>query len=151
MIGICIFIGFILLICGMALWSFHKHTHSVPPDKVLVVYGKTGPNSPKVYRPGHGKVIIWPILQDYAHLSLRPFCVEVERQSWTVAVAPDEPLLHTAVQRLLGLRQDEIEKHAVNLIREALHRGDDPAAALEGIGLILCDAETPGQPVHSQP
>ena len=45
-----------------------------PSDKILVVYGKTGGSSAKCIHGGGA--FIWPVIQDYAFLDLRPLSIE---------------------------------------------------------------------------
>ena len=45
-----------------------------PPDKVLVVYGRTG--AERSSKPIHGGgVLVWPLIQDYDYLDLKPILI----------------------------------------------------------------------------
>ena len=45
-----------------------------PSDKILVVYGKTGGSSARCIHGGGA--FIWPVIQDYAYLDLKPLSIE---------------------------------------------------------------------------
>jgi flotillin len=44
-----------------------------PSDKILVVYGKTGGTSAKCIHGGGA--FIWPVIQDFAFLDLKPISI----------------------------------------------------------------------------
>ena len=45
-----------------------------PSDKILVIYGRTGGTSAKCIHGGGA--FIWPVIQDYAFLDLKPLSIE---------------------------------------------------------------------------
>ena len=45
-----------------------------PSDKILVIYGRTGGSSAKCIHGGGA--FIWPVIQDYAYLDLKPISIE---------------------------------------------------------------------------
>src|SRR6218665_470988 len=45
-----------------------------PSDKILVIYGKTGGTSAKCIHGGGA--FIWPVIQDFAYLDLKPISIE---------------------------------------------------------------------------
>lgn len=99
-----------------------------PPNRMLVVYGQGIPNGSKCIRGGG--VLVWPIIQDCAELSLEPIKVPivVERifthgndavevnAVVTVAIGQGERMTANAAERLIGCDERAIEK----MVREIL-------------------------------
>ncbi|MBO7466500.1 MAG: flotillin family protein [Bacteroidaceae bacterium] len=99
-----------------------------PSDKILVVYGKTGGGSAKCIHGG-GK-FVWPILQDYAYLSLTPISIDanltnaLSRQNirvdvpcrFTVGISTEPDSMNNAAERLLGLSSSEIQELARDIL-----------------------------------
>ena len=69
-----------LIVGGVAivsLFSFALTRYKrCSPNEVLVVFGQTGAKGPAKIVHGGGTVV-WPIIQDFRHLSLEPFAIEV--------------------------------------------------------------------------
>jgi flotillin len=100
-----------------------------PSDQVLVVYGMTGGHRASYCLHG-GSKIIWPVIQDYGFLSLRPIQLEVNLTNalckqnirisvpsvFTVGISTDPALMGNAANRLLGLPQDAIADLAKDII-----------------------------------
>ena len=100
-----------------------------PSDQVLVVYGMTGGHRASYCLHG-GSKIIWPVIQDYGFLSLRPVQLEVNLTNalckqnirisvpsvFTVGISTDPALMGNAANRLLGLPQDAIADLAKDII-----------------------------------
>ncbi|HAA43519.1 MAG TPA: flotillin [Ruminiclostridium sp.] len=115
----------------IALFSRYK---KCPSDKILVVYGKVGKNKEGGTRSAKcihgGAAFIWPIIQDYSFLDLKPISIEVMLQSalsrqnirvdvpsiFTVAISTEPSTMQNAAERLLGLKQDEIAALAKDII-----------------------------------
>lgn len=99
-----------------------------PSDKILVVYGKTGGGSAKCIHGG-GK-FVWPVIQDYAYLSLTPISIDanltnaLSRQNirvdvpcrFTVGISTESDSMNNAAERLLGLSADEIQELARDIL-----------------------------------
>lgn len=99
-----------------------------PSDKILVVYGKTGGGSAKCIHGG-GK-FVWPVIQDYAYLSLTPISIDanltnaLSRQNirvdvpcrFTVGISTESDSMNNAAERLLGLTADEIQELARDIL-----------------------------------
>lgn len=65
-------VGAIILIFVVFLFSMMRRYKRCPSDKILVIYGKTGGG--KSARCVHGgAAFIWPIIQDYAFLTLTTY------------------------------------------------------------------------------
>ena len=77
-----------------------------------------------------GAAFIWPIIQDYSFLDLKPISIEVMLQSalsrqnirvdvpsiFTVAISTEPSTMQNAAERLLGLKQDAIAALAKDII-----------------------------------
>ena len=86
-----------------------------PSDKILVVYGRTGGSSAKCIHGGGS--FIWPVIQDYAYLDLKPISIEanltnaLSRQNirvdvpcrFTIAISTESDSMNNAAERLLGI------------------------------------------------
>ncbi len=70
-IYIIIILAVVVFVTISALVSRYKRC---PSDKILVVYGRTGGTSAKCIHGGGA--FIWPVIQDYAYLDLRPLSIE---------------------------------------------------------------------------
>ncbi len=123
------------LMLFMFMTLFLKQYKRCPPNRVLVVYGKTGPEGGA--RCVHGSaLLVLPLLQDYGWLALEPFRLEVSRQKtssgrtiddplprmFSVAIGTTPELMETAARRLLGLSEGEIKRHAEDVIVAQLDR-----------------------------
>ncbi len=105
-----------------------------PSDRVMVIYGsdvfhrKAVPHAARCIHGG--TAFIWPVIQDYGFLSLRPIQLEVNLKNalckqnirinvpsvFTVGVSTDEALMGNAANRLLGLMPDAIGELAKDII-----------------------------------
>jgi len=61
----------VIFVTISALISRYKRC---PSDKILVVYGRTGGSSAKCIHGGGA--FIWPVIQDFAYLDLKPLSIE---------------------------------------------------------------------------
>jgi flotillin len=99
-----------------------------PSDKILVIFGKTGGSSAKCVHGGGA--FIWPVIQDYAFLDLKPLSIEanltnaLSRQNirvdvpcrFTIAISTEEDSMNTAAERLLGLSHVDIQELAKDIL-----------------------------------
>ncbi len=99
-----------------------------PSDKILVVYGRTGGSSAKCIHGGGA--FIWPVIQDYAYLDLRPLSIEanltnaLSRQNirvdvpcrFTIAISTEHENMNSAAERLLGLNGEQIQDLAKDIL-----------------------------------
>ncbi|MBK8206615.1 MAG: flotillin family protein [Planctomycetes bacterium] len=111
-----------------------KSYRRCPPNRMLVVYGQGVPNGSKCIRGGG--VLVWPIIQDCAELSLEPIKVPivVERISThgndavevnavvTVAIGQGERMSANAAERLIGLDERAIETMVRDILVGNLRR-----------------------------
>jgi len=100
-----------------------------PSDKILVVYGKVGVGQSAKCIHGGG-ALIWPLIQDYAYISLTPMTIGIPLQkalslqnirinvpsTFTVGISTEPEVMTSAAERLLHLSQAEIEEMAKEII-----------------------------------
>lgn len=115
----------VLFVTISALVSRYKRC---PSDKILVVYGRTGGASAKCIHGGGA--FIWPVIQDYAYLDLKPISIEanltnaLSRQNirvdvpcrFTIAISTEEDSMNSAAERLLGLTSDQIQELSKDIL-----------------------------------
>ena len=99
-----------------------------PSDKILVIYGTTGNKSAKCVHGG-GQ-FVWPIIQDYAYLSLTPISIDanltnaLSRQNirvdvpcrFTVGISTEPDSMLAAAERLLGQSPGQIQELARDIL-----------------------------------
>lgn len=120
-----IVLAVVIFVTILALASRFKRC---PSDKILVVYGRTGGTSARCIHGGGA--FIWPVIQDYAYLDLKPLSIEanltnaLSRQNirvdvpsrFTIAISSEPELMNTAAERLLGLTPDKIRELASDIL-----------------------------------
>jgi len=115
----------VLFVTILALVSRYKRC---PSDKILVIYGRTGGTSAKCVHGGGA--FIWPVIQDYAFLDLKPLSIEanltnaLSRQNirvdvpcrFTIAISTEPESMNTAAERLLGLSPEQIQELSKDIL-----------------------------------
>lgn len=115
----------VLFVTITALISRYKRC---PSDKILVIYGRTGGTSAKCVHGGGA--FIWPVIQDFAFLDLKPLSIEanltnaLSRQNirvdvpcrFTIAISTETDSMNTAAERLLGLSSEQIQELAKDIL-----------------------------------
>lgn len=100
-----------------------------PSDKILVVYGTSGSNKSAKCVHGGGK-FVWPVIQDYAYLSLTPISIDanltnaLSRQNirvdvpcrFTVGISTEPDSMLAAAERLLGQTAQQIQELARDIL-----------------------------------
>src|SRR5688572_4245545 len=100
----------------------------LPSDKILVIYGRTGGTSAKCIHGGGS--FIWPVIQDYAYLDLKPISIEanltnaLSRQNirvdvpcrFTIAISTESDSMNNAAERLLGLKPEQIQELSKDIL-----------------------------------
>ncbi|MGB3967112.1 MAG: SPFH domain-containing protein, partial [Planctomycetota bacterium] len=116
-----ILLGFVVLIV--------KRYKRCPSNRILVIFGKVASGQSARCLHGGG-AFVWPLIQDYAFLSLDPMQIEIPLRGalsaenirvnvpsvFTVAVGTDSAVMQTAAIRLLGLDQRQVMKQAEDII-----------------------------------
>lgn len=124
-----ILIAAVLLVLLGGLAIFASRYKRCPPNRILVKYGKAGgAGSSKTYHGG--ATLVWPVVQDFAYLSLEPITIDIDLASalskknirvavpstFTVGISTQPDIMQNAAQRLLGLRENEIATQARDII-----------------------------------
>ncbi len=118
----------VCLIIGTLAWSASRYKRC-PSDRVLVVYGKVGGNKSAHCVHG-GASFVWPVIQDYAYLSLTPMPIDIQLRgalsqqnirvntpsTFTVGISTEPGVMENAAERLLGLTQPQIQELAKDII-----------------------------------
>jgi flotillin len=100
-----------------------------PSDKILVVYGNVKDSGAAACYHGGGK-IVWPLIQHYAYLDLKPMTIRIDLQhalsqqnirinvpsTFTIGISTAPSIMQNAAERLLGLSQPQIEDMASEII-----------------------------------
>lgn len=124
-IVIIVVAAIVFFVTVSALLSRYKRC---PSDKILVVYGRTGGTSARCIHGGGA--FIWPVIQDYAFLDLKPLSIEanltnaLSRQNirvdvpcrFTIAISTEVDSMNTAAERLLGLSSEQIQELAKDIL-----------------------------------
>lgn len=130
----------LVLICVAAVILFSlvlfliKRYKKCPSDKVMVIYGKVGSNKDGSTRSAKcihgGAAFIWPVIQAYEFLDLTPMSISVDLENalsrqnirinvpsrFTVGISTEPGVMQNAAERLLGLRLQEIQELAKDII-----------------------------------
>jgi flotillin len=124
-----VIIAFTAIVVLGFLILFVKQFKRCPSNRVLVIYGRTGQGQASTTVHG-GAAFVWPLIQDYAYLSLEPIQIEVPLRGalsaenirvnvpsvFTVAVDTKPEVMQNAAVRLLGMAVPEIRKQAEEII-----------------------------------
>ncbi len=106
-----------------------KRYRRCPSDKILVVYGSRSSGGSARCVHGGG-TFVWPIIEDYAYLSLTPLSIDanltnaLSRQNirvdvpcrFTVGVSTEPDLMNAAAERLLGQSPAQIQDLARDIL-----------------------------------
>ena len=105
-----------------------------PSDKVMVIYGKVGSNSDGTSRSAKcihgGAAFIWPVIQAVEFLDLTPMSINVDLRNalskqnirvdvpsrFTVGISTEPGVMQNAAERMLGLKLDDIQELAKDII-----------------------------------
>lgn len=121
-----------LAVAALVLFTagfFAKQYKRCSSDEVLVIYGKVRGGKTAECVHGGGK-LVWPLIQDYKYLSLRPIPVDIPLKgalskgnirvnvptTFTIAVSRDPAILINAAERLLNLTQAQVVEQAKEII-----------------------------------
>ena len=124
----------IMLLCGClaifgTLYVATSRYKFAPSDKILVVYGNVKSRGAAECYHGGGK-IVWPLIQHYAYLDLKPMTIRIDLQhalsqqnirinvpsTFTIGISTDPSIMQNAAERLLGLSQQQQEDMASEII-----------------------------------
>jgi len=129
-----IIIGVAVVAAFAFIVAMVKRYKRCPSDKLMVIYGKTGKKASgetATAKVVHGGAqFIWPVIQDYEFLDLKPIAIDVNLtnalskqniridvpSTFTVAVSASEGVRESAAERLLGLSRTDIAGLAKDII-----------------------------------
>ncbi|OFX80050.1 MAG: flotillin [Bacteroidetes bacterium GWE2_29_8] len=128
MINPAILVLILIIVIFITISALISRFKRCPSDKILVVYGRTGGTSAKCIHGGG--VFIWPVIQDFAYLDLKPLSIEanltnaLSRQNirvdvpcrFTIAISTESDSMNNAAERLLGLTHEQIQELAKDIL-----------------------------------
>lgn len=103
-------------------------------DQIMVIYGKVGNNADGTQRSAKcihgGASFIWPVIQAFEYLDLTPISINVDLKNalskqnirvdvpsrFTVGISTEVGIMQNAAERLLGLKHNEIQSLAEDII-----------------------------------
>jgi flotillin len=123
-----VIIAFVILITSTIVFLATRYKRC-PSDRILVIYGKISGNRSSHCLHGGG-AMVWPLIQDYAFLSLTPMTINIPLQNalsmqnirinvpstFTVGISTDANIMNNAAERLLGLPPRAIEDMVKEII-----------------------------------
>ena len=126
--SIILIISFLVVGIGMLVFFFSRYK-KCPSDRILVIYGKTGPRQSSKCLHG-GAAFIWPVIQAYEFLDLTPIPIDIPLEgaptkqnirinipsTFTVGISTDPSVMSNAAERLLGLQLSQVRDLARDMI-----------------------------------
>lgn len=130
LIAICVAVVIVFALLMGILSRYRK----CPSDKILVIYGKVGSDKNGQARSAKcvhgGAAFIMPIIQSYQFMDLTPISINVDLKNalskqnirvdvpsrFTVGISTEPGIMQNAAERLLGLRMNEIQEIAKDII-----------------------------------
>ena len=130
LIAICVAVVIVFALLMGILSRYRK----CPSDKILVIYGKVGSDKNGQARSAKcvhgGAAFIMPIIQSYQFMDLTPIFINVDLKNalskqnirvdvpsrFTVGISTEPGIMQNAAERLLGLRMNEIQELAKDII-----------------------------------
>ena len=125
---IILLIAILVVGLGMLIFFFSRY-QKCPSDRILVIYGKTGPRQSSKCLHG-GAAFIWPVIQAYEFLDLTPIPIDISLDgaptkqnirinipsTFTVGISTDPSVMSNAAERLLGLQLTQVRDLARDMI-----------------------------------
>ncbi len=121
----------VILLAAIILLTRYK---KCPSDKILVIHGKVGSNKDGVRRSAKcihgGAAMVWPLVQAYQFMDLTPMSIPVDLKAalskqniridvpsrFTVGISTEAGVMQNAAERLLGLRLNDVQELAKDII-----------------------------------
>jgi flotillin len=127
-LGVGALAAFLLIVLSTLIYISSRYKRC-PSDKILVIYGRVEKGRSSQCMHGGG-ALIWPLVQDYAFISLTPMTINIPLQgalsmqnirinvpsTFTVGISTDPVIMTNAAERLLGLPPKAIEDMAKEII-----------------------------------
>ena len=121
-------VAFVFLLFSTILYLAGRYKRC-PSDQILVIYGNVDKGKTSKTLHGGG-TLVWPLIQDYAYLSLTPMTINIPLENalslqnirihvpstFTVGVSTSPEIMSNAAERLLHLNQIAIEDMAKEII-----------------------------------
>src|SRR5947209_10118514 len=124
-----------IAVVAVAIFAFSilmfvaKRFRRCPPSRVLVIFGKVRRGEAAKCVSG-GASFVWPLVQDFAFLSLEPIQIEIPLKGalsienirvnvpsiFTVAIGTEPEIMNNAAIRLLGLQAEDVKAQAEHII-----------------------------------
>lgn len=132
--SLLILICIVALLIPTTLIVIASRYRKCPSDKVMVIYGKVGNNADGTSRSAKcihgGAAFIWPLIQDVEFLDLTPISINVDLKNalskqnirvdvpsrFTVGISTEPGVMQNAAERMLGLKLDDIQELAKDII-----------------------------------
>lgn len=129
-IVVCVIVVILFALIAGILSRYRK----CPSDKILVIYGKVGSDKTGQARSARcihgGAAFIVPIIQSYQYMDLTPISINVDLRNalskqniridvpstFTVGISTEAGVMQNAAERLLGLRLQQIQELAKDII-----------------------------------
>jgi len=121
----------IVVLLFLLLWAMASRYKRCPPDRILVIFGKTGAKGGSSARCYHGGgAFVWPVIQSHQYLDLTPIPIDIRLEgalsqqnirvntpsTFTVGISTEPGIMENAAERLLGLSLGEIQELAKDII-----------------------------------
>ena len=120
--------GVAVLLVILTIVGLLSRYRKCPSDQLLVVFGKVGGKSAAKIYPGGG-VFVWPVIQDYKVMSMKPFQINSEvvgpdsgmiqthvKVALTTAISQDPAIQQNAAARFLSADKQEIQKQIQTIL-----------------------------------
>ena len=119
-IGTIMIFAIILVLVATVIF-FSQRYKRCPPDQVMVIYGRTAKVADGRAKPSrvvHGGALVWPLIQDYAYISLKPMPINIDLKgalslqnirinvpsTFTVGVSKEPSIMANALRGYLDSR-----------------------------------------------
>ena len=127
MFGLILAISFFTILLGTFVFWVSRYKRC-PPDKILVVYGKTqGVRSSRCIHGG--ACFVWPVIQSHQWLDLAPIPVDLGEKEFSptqkhrvkivskliAGISTQSGIMENAAERLLGLNMESIRDLAFKI------------------------------------
>lgn len=133
-IGVLFLVIVIVILLISTMVAILSRYRKCPSDQVMVIFGKIGNDRDGQARSSKcihgGAAFVWPVIQAYSYLDLTPISISVDLTNalshqnirvdvpsrFTVGISTEPGVMQNAAERLLGLKQNEIQDLARDII-----------------------------------
>jgi flotillin len=126
--GIIAVIAFVVIVFFTLVYMSTRYKRC-PSDKILVIYGRVAKGRSSRTLHGGG-TFVWPLIQDYAYLSLTPLTINIPLENalsqqnirvhvpstFTVGISTQPEVTSNAAERILHLPLPQVEEMAKEII-----------------------------------